>query len=333
MKYEELPEGYGDGPYWLDGVKGSIPEERRRMKPKDFSRIEKRIQYQHRQTIHPIAKSIRNCNEIDSYSLLDQQDIENIYNELAEKTSRFPDLPGWRFKIIVRDKEGYNRIEKLLNTIFAFHLWTTDKFLRWEFAENIIPVFRGLSKQSEAAEEILQLLFSFSDFEITELFFEHFSFSTRRWKFSKDKVRNSMGKWLCKVHISLIENTRFLKHSARKRGYHDKGSLPGSNVKFNTYGVNTDFYKFNYIPDLINIEGELIMSTETEKSYKQILLESLETESLENFLESLKQHNRQRDHIRKQTEEDLRNILEDQTLSNNDKLERILKNEQYQKRK
>lgn len=195
-----------------------------------------------------------------------------------------------------------------------------DPYWKFLFQERLERYTSSKRKQGKVWDDSRYFLSLLGDNELLltaiELRFPDGDSIRKSLKYSEKRI-------IPNISFSIIDSGGYLRSIARKKGYGDKGSLPSSNTKL-TYGTDSERYKFSHLIDLINERGEFLM--ENEKSLKEVLKE-LHEESLESLLDYVKRINRERDTFEPKSQEDMLSILQDESLTSDQKIERIMKNE------
>jgi hypothetical protein len=131
--------------------------------------------------------------------------------------------------------------------------------------------------------------------------------------------------------ISYFDSGGFVRLKQFKKGYSDKGSIRDRSKSRLDEGLDTQRGRMIYNFNLVNEEGVFVMES-TERTLKEILLE-LHSESLESLLEFVRRKNRQMDLFQQQDMEKIQEILHNEGLSPEEKIERMMKGERTKKPK
>lgn len=309
----------------LEGILGSTSEERRTMRPRSPNKSNKLLRKLHRKYKTNLLTlfSATEVQENFVYSVRPNS-FEKILKNLAEISSKYPNITNINFKLLgLNVFEGELSLKKIRSYLVFIHSTVDDLFWRMFLTEGLIGKMKAYRDKSGKVytdcETILEL---FSVPASLQIFLED--------RFPDGQSLQQMKDWcysniLKKLSISIVDNPQYIESKIRRKGYNDKGSLPKVKRTKSGYGAEDWRYNFIYNSDLINKEGELVMNDQ-EQTLQDYLVE-LQTASTQRFLEYLTELHYKRRLFQQQTLQDIQNIVEDESLSSEQKVERILRNE------
>lgn len=319
----------------LEGILGSTSEERRTMRPRSPNRDNKLLRKLHKRyktnlsTLFSATELQENRSKSSKEEKIFLYSVKpnsfgNILQNLAEISSKYPSITNINLKLLgLNVFEGELSLKKIRSYLVFIHSTVDNLFWRTFLTEGLIGKMRSYRDQTGKVyadcETILEL---FSVPASLQIYLEDRFPDKRSLQQMKDWCYTNI---LRKLSISLVDNPQYIESKIRRKGYNDKGSLPKVQRTKPGYGADDWRYNFIYNSDLINKEGELVMNS-SEQTLQDYLVE-LQTASTQRFLEYLTELHLKRRLFQQQTLQDIQNIVEDESLSSEQKVERILRNE------
>jgi len=325
-RLEELRELGYEGSL-LTGILGSTAQERQNSSPRSFTKLIKKQNLLHRHTRIPLSQVSELLN--NSPSVGNHVTMQQVEAKLAEVASLYPSYSNLNLRVILPKSifEGKNSGLNIRSYLIFIHYRVEHPFWRFFFIEPLIRRIESADDRSKIWSDDQEILTLFNTPELLEVYL--------RERFPDgDSIKKSieyMAKTITKsgFFISMIDSGSYIQTKVRRKGYNDKGSVPSANTKL-SYGLDTPRGRIIYNYDLVDENGDLTMNQES--SLKDILL-NLHEESLESLLSWIKQRNREKDLFHNQNIEQIQAILNDETLSAEQKIERMMKGEQTKRRK